>query len=179
MGSIFSSASLTTSGSTEFAASAEATEKLFRDMEAAPSFIPQLLSLSITRGGSFEVGLQWREERIFAGRKVTLFKSITKIRYDPFTVSVSLDFKEGDWDKKYAAETITIVIQPVDDKSCRVSWTMAYVSAGICGAISACLRGRYIIRRVRKHIEEEMDCYALEASRRAEKLKADPVKANP
>ena len=167
---MFSNASLTTSGSTEFDVSAEATEELFREIEAAPSFVPHLLSLSITRGGSsLQVGTQWREERIVARRRVAVFKSITNVSTDPFAVSVSIDFVEGNRDKKYAAETFTVVIQPVDDQSCRVIWTMAYVPAGFVGTVGAFFCRRCLIRSVHRELDHEMDCYATEARRREEK----------
>ena len=108
-----------------------------------------------------------------------MLKSVTNIKQDPYSVCVSVDFKGSDWDKKYAAETFTVVIQPVDgDKSCHVIWTMAYVPAGFFGTIGAWVCRRCLLSSLQEHIDEEMSYYAKEASRRAVTLKAETVKAD-
>ena len=174
MGLMFSSTALTASCSAEFRVPAREAEKLLTDVEAVPGFVPHLLSLEIIGDGPFQVGTQWREVRMYNGRKVVACKKVTKIHRDAnhgLTIHVSMERRI----KKQASQTGSMIVQPIDDNSCLVIWTMAYISPGICSKISSTLFRYCILSKVRQYLDKEMSCYAQEAERRAKIAKDETI----
>jgi len=170
--------------------SAEMAEQTFRDMEAAPSFVPHLLAVEFLRGKPSTVGACWIERRYFGGKVIVVRKTITKMADHPFTVNAAVELeKASSWRTPKIDQTSTFVITPLSEEttrhvstststssssSCSVSWTIASLSSGtICGKLLLTLCLPYMKKRFIAHLQEEMRCYYEEALRRTVRLQRD------
>jgi len=153
---------------------AEICQETLCDLENLHSFIPHIIRVEYIRGSLGEVGSSWNEHRRVHGREMVLRKTITRISYDPFfKVNFTVDV-EGQAESYYrspdAVETCTFVVEPSENgDSCTVSWTMAYVAAGVCGKILSALCKPCLLRSLNSILEAEMQCYYEEALRRVQK----------
>lgn len=165
------STKLTASGSTTVPVAATYVMDVFEDLPNAPSFITDLVEIEILRGSGIEEGMRYREVRVFQGRKMTMFKTVTNVcrDNDAFSVTVSVDLHKLGWDYYHAAEVFRIAVVPVSKTECTITWSMAFVSAGCIGKIRFALSQRCLLSALHKHVHEEINCYAEEAMRRLKK----------
>ena len=183
-------------------ANAEVVEELILDLESTPSFLPNVLEVEILKGPtSFEKGFHWKEVRLFRGRRVTMYKTVTRfLRHSvqqeeregkvkdsdeghlgigtnsspSLSITSSVNLEEISRNLKEAAETVTVDIFPIDRNSSLISWTVVGISAGFFGRLSMAIARPCFLVRLRKHALEEMRCYADEAIRRS-KTKREEV----
>jgi len=154
-------------GSFTFPVNAAVVEETFRDVQASPSFVPELLSLEFTKGEPWTVGSSWNERRLFAGREVVIRKTITRISEDPFTVNVHVDHPKTDHCCSPKADgTFTMVIEPGHKEGmCVHNWTMAFVTGGV-GKIISLLFLPCLKKSLCEMVNNENERYAVEAVRR-------------
>jgi len=189
MGALCSSTRMVLTGSYDMpGVSAEMVEQTFRDIEAAPSFVPHLLAVEFRRGKSLTVGACWTEQRNFGSSSViVLRKTITKMADRPFTVSAVVELEA--WRTPKIEQTFTFVITPLleetagqvstststsSSSNCSVSWTkIASLSTGICGKLLLTLCLPCLKKTYNAHMREEMRFYYEEALRRTVGLQRD------
>ena len=120
------------------------------DVEGGPSFVPRILAVEIVRGEPTTVGASWIEHRLYGGsKKIVMRKTVTSVDVDPL-------LEPGDGDEQ----------QQEKQQSCTVSWTMAYIGAGVWGTLILSMFWSCIGRSLQCQLEEELRCYYDEALRR-------------
>jgi hypothetical protein len=151
---------VTTTGTVEVPLAAETLQEVLKDLDRAPEIVGNIVSVERIRGGKFEEGTHWREVRYFQKRKLVFYKTITSISKDPhFMVSVNVDLREASWNHKHACETFSFSIIPVNEKSCILLWTTAFVAAGIVGKLSLTLFRSCMVSSLQRYLAGEFDDY--------------------
>jgi hypothetical protein len=74
-------------------------------------------------------------------------------------VSVSVDLREASWKHKHACETSSFSIIPVNDNSCILLWSTAFITAGFLGKISFTLPRPCLMSAFRYHLDQELEDY--------------------
>jgi len=142
-------------------------EETFRDTEAAPSFVPHLVSLEFLRGQPSQVGTCWKERRIFGGREIVVRKAITKMSEHPFMCCQVVEPVDADWSLPNFVSTFTVVIDSSAEASgCTFQWSDAFLSTGVCGRVLSVLCLPCLKRAFISQVEEELQYYYEEALRR-------------
>ena len=154
------------------------------DVEGGPSFVPHILAVEILRGEPTTVGASWIEHRLYGGsKKIVMRKTMTSVDVDPETgirtVHMVIHIEGISWSSPDAVETCSISVAPLmgpDDEdeqqqqqqqqSCTVSWTMAYIGAGVWGTLILSMFWSCIGRSLQCQLEEELRYYYDEALRR-------------
>ena len=169
-------------------ASASEVVSVMKDLDAQPTFLPHLRSIERLRGtGELRAGMQWKEVRIYGGRPLTMYKTITSITdYDKhdeeanaiFSAAVSVDLREfRAWGtNRYATETFTVEVHPNDMDHCTVVWAFAFIPSGCFGTLLTSLFRRCFMSSVHRHVDDEFQCFAREALRRREERQASTAK---
>jgi len=159
---------------------AEIAEETFRDLLAAPTFVPDLLHIEFVRGAPAQVGACWNERRKFGRGEMVIRKTITKISSSPFEVREVMEATGGNGctlPNFIATFTISIVSTPAPLKKvdgngknnrncCTVLWHDAFLSTGMSGRLLSALCFPVLKRSCIASIEEEMRCYYEECLRR-------------
>ena len=177
MGSICSTIEIVWQGSCDMpGVPCHVAEATFADLDAAPTFIPHLLTVEMIRGNPAKVGACWLERRKVGKHQVVLRKTITKRSANPFTHAFLTELMETDsWTMPNFIGTTTLIIEPMHTENglvsgCSVHWTDAIVSSGMLGRIMSvfcvpCLKSLWIT-----HAQEEWRYYYEESLRRTTKL---------
>lgn len=171
MGSACSSTKLVVTGSFDYTGvPVEIAEETFRDLQSAPSFVPNLISIELVRGEPATVGACWKERRSCDGGEVYLRKTITKMSEKPFEVGEVFEIlkTKNHMPIPNFVGTFTIRIDPSneDGSSCTISWTDAFLSQGVCARIMSAFCVPCLKRALVYEIEEEMQHYYEECLRR-------------
>jgi len=175
MGSICSSTEIVVHGSFDMAGvPADVAAATFRDIEAAPSFIPLFVSIAILRGEPAQVGTCWLETQRVGNGEIVLKKTITNQSDDPFTQRALIEFVDSSsWTMPDFLSTYSLVIEPLstDDgsPSCSIRWTDAIISKGFLSRFLSILCVPCLKRTWIAQTQEMWQGYYEEALRRTNK----------
>jgi len=182
MGSVFSQHEAVITGSFDFPDVPPAiARETYRDIQAAPRFVPHLVSVNFLRGEPSTVGACWEERVLFRGGEVVVRRTITHVSEHPYTVRVGSETVEANLWTPAGSETFTYVIEPSDDgddsTSCTIRWTIAFLSTGLRSNLLACCCRSVLETAFHAHVEEEAGHYHKEALRRTvQKMKETETK---
>ena len=153
--------------------------EVLSDIEAYPSFVPDILEVQTLRGSAGVVGASWKERRLYYGTEIRMRKTITGLNLDPdhdtYIVKVVVHMEGTSYFSPDAVETFTFTLAPLPTEedgngekqhSCTLSWTMAYISAGLWCTIIVLLFKSCLLRSGRRYMDNELQYYYQEAIRR-------------
>lgn len=155
--------------------SANVLEETWRDIEAAPLFVPHLLEVKLVRGEPTQVGACWLERRRIGRPKqpqnyLIVRKTITHRTDNPFQQCALTELVESTTrSMPDFVATYTLTILPLakdDDRSCCVHTSDAIVARGIGAKIVACLCFSCLKRLWMDQVQDEWQYYYCEALRR-------------
>lgn len=161
--------------------SATVAAETFRDIQAAPSFIPLLLSVDMVRGETSQVGACWLERRQVGNVEVVVRQTITKRSDDPFMQSAVTELVvTNSCTMPDFLSTYTLVIEPSSSAKddCTAHWTDAIISRGMLGRLLSIFCVPCLKRQWTDHTQAEWQYYYEEALRRTSKAEQTPDGSN-
>lgn len=128
----------------------------------------------LTRGRPDGVGEVTREVRVLQnGRTMEMYKTITAISKNPYSVSVNIHTSRRSISGgKDAIRVGTWTILPIDEKSCTFVWSFTSSPNRLWDSFWTMLCRKRVVDRTSAYFLEELEEYAAEAVRRKEEQNA-------
>lgn len=158
----------------EIAASPCIVWETITDTENATKILTNLLELQVISDDKEEevgVGAVVREVRMWSGRTTESYRTITSITTTDSHYSIStnvyLTRSHALSGMQKAARTGSwTIVEGKDQKSSVFVWTYSAIPEGWCESLATLCCGRFIIRTISKHFEQDLQDFSKEAERR-------------
>ena len=175
MGGRFSRCGIVTSFDMVVEAPADIVWETLMDIDAMPTIVSAVQSIERIGDSSQKigVGICWKETRAYNGTQVFANVSITHLSAEKYSISYGTVLDSPMNPIRGAASTTSVVVKPLDDKSCQVMGTFAVVSNSWEAVIRNMFCGCCTLKETNRELKKEFLEYFNESIRRYDQLKED------
>lgn len=161
----------------EIAAAPNVVWETITDYQHATTILTNLLEQDVLSGSDdvVHVGTVVREKRTWGGRTTESYRTITAMTSSSMTkpchysmsTNIHLTKSHAFSKRRNAARTGSwTIVQGNSEKSSVFVWTYSAIPESVGESLALLLFGRFIIRIIRKHFEEDLQDFGREAERR-------------